>query len=73
MDDKKASKIPSVNTIVKAVISVLLTFALIGLLFFTPKVPNEIMVAFCSAYACIIAYFFDVGGITASNKEDTKK
>lgn len=69
----ESKKSPSVNTYVKAIISIILTLALVGLLFFTPDVPNEIMVVFCSAYTCVIAFFFGVGGITATkNKEDKK-
>ena len=43
---------------VKSIVTITMTFAMIGLLFIEKEIPQEILVIFSTAYGSIITYFF---------------
>lgn len=43
---------------VKSIVTITMTFAMIGLLFSNKSIPQEILVIFSTAYGSVITYFF---------------
>lgn len=43
---------------VKSIVTITMTFAMIGLLFSDRNIPQEILVIFSTAYGSVITYFF---------------